>query len=72
VVLLNKKLVIITPNEANLDSPVALEPLGGGRFRFVSPTGGGEVGEIVRFVEETGRPMRMFTGDSWVDRISAP
>jgi D-alanyl-D-alanine carboxypeptidase len=68
VVLLNKKLVIITPNGPNLDSPVTLEPLGSGRFRFVAPTGGGAVGEVVRFVEEGGRPMRMYTGDSWIDR----
>jgi D-alanyl-D-alanine carboxypeptidase len=68
VVLLNKKLVIITPNGPNLDSPVTLEPLGSGRFRFVAPTGGGAVGEVVRFVEESGRPMRMYTGDSWIDR----
>src|SRR5277367_1294467 len=44
VVLLNKKLVIITPNGPNLDNPITLEPLGGGRFRFVAPTGGGAVG----------------------------
>jgi CubicO group peptidase (beta-lactamase class C family) len=69
VVLLNKKLVIITPNGLNLDNPVTLEPLGGGRFRFVAPTGGGVVGEVVRFVEEGGRPMRMYTGDSWIDRV---
>jgi len=30
VVLLNQKLVIITPNAPNVDNPVALEPLGGG------------------------------------------
>jgi hypothetical protein len=30
------------------------------------------VGEVVRFVEEPGLPMRMFSGDSWLDRISAP
>jgi hypothetical protein len=47
-------LVIITPNAPNVDNPVTLEPLGGGRFRFVAPTGGGAVGEVVRFVEETG------------------
>jgi hypothetical protein len=46
--------VIITPNAPNVDNPVTLEPLGGGRFRFVAPTGGGAVGEVVRFVEETG------------------
>ena len=69
VVLLNQKLVIITPNAPNVDNPVTLEPLGGGRFRFVAPTGGGAVGEVVRFVEETGRPMRMYIGDGWIDRV---
>jgi D-alanyl-D-alanine carboxypeptidase len=69
VVLLDKKLVIITPNAPNLDNPVTLEPLGGGRFRFVAPRGGGTVGEVVRFVEQSGRPMRMYTGDSWIDRV---
>ena len=69
VVLLNKKLVIITPNAPTLDNIVTLEPLGGGRFRFVAPTGGGVVGEVVRFVEQNGRPMRMYTGDSWIDRV---
>ena len=68
VVLLNQKLVIITPNATNVDNPISLEPLGGGRFRFVAPTGGGAVGEVVRFVEQTGRPMRMFIGDCWIDR----
>jgi D-alanyl-D-alanine carboxypeptidase len=68
VVLLNKKLVIITPNGPSSDTPVTLEPLGGGRFRFVAPTGGGPVGEVVRFVEQRGRPMRMYTGDGWIDR----
>ncbi len=72
VVLLNQKLVVITPNGANVDNPVELVPLGGGRFRFTAPTGGGVVGEVVRFVEESGRPMRMYTGDSWIDRISPP
>jgi hypothetical protein len=69
VVLLNKRLVLVTPNGPNVDTPITLEPLGGGRFRFVAPTGGGVVGEVVRFVEESGRPMRMYTGDSWIDRI---
>ena len=67
--LLNQRLVLITPNAANVDNPITLEPLGGGRFRFVAPTGGGVVGEVVRFVEQTGRPMRMYTGDSWIDRV---
>jgi hypothetical protein len=69
VVLLNQRLVIITPNAPNVDNPVTLEPLGGGRFRFVAPTGGGAVGEVVRFVEETGRPTRMYIGDGWIDRV---
>ena len=69
VVVLNKRLVIITPNASNLDNQVRLEPLGGGRFRFMAPTGGSEIGEVVRFNEEAGKPMRMITGDSWLDRV---
>jgi D-alanyl-D-alanine carboxypeptidase len=72
VVLLDKKLVIITPNGPSLDDAVTLEPLGSGSFRFVAPTGAGVVGEVVRFVQESGRPMRMYTGDSWIDRVPAP
>ncbi len=72
VVLINQKLVIITPNGTNVDNPVELVPLGGGRFRFTAATGGGVVGEVVRFVEESGRPMRMYTGDGWIDRIATP
>jgi len=69
VVLLNEKLVIITPNAPNVDNPITLEPLGEGRFRFVASTGGGAVGEVVRFVEQAGRPMRMYIGDGWIDRV---
>jgi D-alanyl-D-alanine carboxypeptidase len=69
VVLLNERLVIITPHAANVDNPIVLEPLGDGRFRYVAPTGGGPVGEVVRFVEENGRVVRMITGDSYVDRV---
>jgi hypothetical protein len=68
-VLLNQKLVIVTPNATNVDNPIALEPLGGGRFRFVAATGGGAVGEVVRFEEGAGRPIRMFVGDGWTDRV---
>jgi CubicO group peptidase (beta-lactamase class C family) len=70
VVLLNKKLVMITPNAPNLDDRVTLEPLGNGRFRFTAPTGGNEIGEVVQFVDVSGHPMRMYTGDSWIDRVS--
>jgi len=69
VVLLNQKLVIITPNGTNIDNPITLEPLGEGRFRFTARTGGGVVGEVVRFEEQPGRPLRMYTGDSWIDRV---
>jgi len=71
VVLLNQKLVLITPNAGNVDNPIALEPLGGGQFRYVAPGGGGPVGEVVRFVEENGRVVRMITGDSYVDRVNS-
>jgi len=63
---------MIRPNEPNLDNPVTLEPLGDGRFRFGAPTGGAEVGEVVRFVEEPGHPMRMVVGDTWVDKVAGP
>jgi hypothetical protein len=35
----------------------------------VAPTGGGPVGEIVRFVKENGEVVRMITGDSFVNRV---
>jgi CubicO group peptidase (beta-lactamase class C family) len=69
VVELNQRLVIITPSAANLDNPIRLEPIGNGRFRYEAPVGGGPVGEIVRFVEEGGRVVRMITGDSYVERV---
>lgn len=69
VVELHERLVIITPNAPNLDNQVRLEPIGGGQFRFVAPAGGGPVGEVVRFVEEGGKVIRMITGDSYVDRV---
>jgi len=69
VILMNKALVSITPNGSNVDNPVKLEPIGGGRFRMVAPSGGGPVGEVVRFVEENGKVTRMITGDSYVVRV---
>jgi CubicO group peptidase (beta-lactamase class C family) len=71
VVLLNKRLVLIVPNARSLETPIDLEPLGGGRFRIIAPTGGGPVGEVVRFIEEPGKPMRMMLGDGWIDRADA-
>jgi CubicO group peptidase (beta-lactamase class C family) len=69
VVEMNRRLVIINPNAANLDNPTRLEPIGNGLFRFTANTGGGVVGEVVRFVEENGRVVRMITGDSYVERV---
>ena len=69
VVELNRRLVIITPNAVNLDNPIRLEPLGNGQFRYVATVGGGPVGEIVRFVEQDGRVIRMITGDTYVERV---
>ena len=69
VVVLNKRLVIIDPAGENLDNPLRLEPLGGGRFRNASPTGGGSVGETIYFDETPGRPMRIVFGDSWATRV---
>ena len=69
VVLLNERLVIISARALNVDNPTELEPLGDGVFRFVSPTGGGPVGERIRFVEEDGEVVRMFVGDSFLDRV---
>jgi hypothetical protein len=36
---------------------------------MMAPTGGGPVGEVVRFVEENGEVVRMITGDSFADRV---
>ena len=69
VVLLNDRLVLMTPNASSIGEPVELVPLGGGRFRFTAPTGGGVVGEVVWFEERDGQVVRMYTGDSFVDRV---
>ncbi len=69
VVELNQRLVILTPNASTLENPTRLEPIGNGEFRLVAPTGGGPVGEVVRFVEQGGRVTRMITGDSYADRV---
>ena len=69
VVLLNERLVIMNPRARNVDNPIRLEPLGGGVFRYTAPTGGSVVGEEVRFLEENGEVVRMFVGDSFLDRV---
>jgi D-alanyl-D-alanine carboxypeptidase len=69
VIELNRRLVVINPNAPTLDAPVELVPIGNGQFRYTAPTGGGPVGEIVRFVEQGGQVVRMITGDSYVERV---
>ncbi|MGE0555249.1 MAG: serine hydrolase domain-containing protein [Gemmatimonadales bacterium] len=69
VVLLNQRLVLFYPEGRSASNTTGLEPIGDGLFRMVAPTGGGPVGEVVRFVEENGQVVRMITGDSFVERI---
>ena len=66
---MNQKLVTINPWATSIGDPTVLEPIGDGTFRLVAPTGGGPVGEIVRFVEENGEAVRMIRGDSYADRV---
>ena len=69
VVLLHNKLAIISPWATNLDNVTNLEPIGAGRFRVVTPGGGGPVGEVVRFIEQNGKVVKMYVGDGWSDRV---
>jgi len=69
VVLLNQKLVIIDPLGPNVDDPLELAPIGDGTFRYTAPTGGGPVGEIIRFDEENGEVVRLWVGDYAYDRV---
>jgi D-alanyl-D-alanine carboxypeptidase len=70
VVELDKRLVLISPDGDNPEAQQKLEPLGDGRFRLESPTGGSAVGEIVRFVEENSHVTRMYTGESFSIRVN--
>ncbi|MBC7897805.1 MAG: beta-lactamase family protein [Cytophagaceae bacterium] len=69
IVALKDRLVLITPNGDNVDTPTTLESLGGGRFRLMAATGGGAIGEVVRFVEENGQVVRMYVGDGYSQRV---
>jgi CubicO group peptidase (beta-lactamase class C family) len=69
VLVMNERLVLMDPWAPSLEDPIELEPIGDGTFRMLAPTGGGPVGEIVRFVEENGEVVRMITGDSYADRL---
>ena len=69
VLVVNERLVTMNPWATSIGDPTYLEPIGDGTFRMVAPTGGGPVGEIVRFVEQNGEVVRMVTGDSYSVRV---
>lgn len=69
VLVMNERLVAMNPWASTIGDPIELEPLGDGTFRMLAPTGGGPVGEIVRFVEENDQVVRMIRGDSYSDRV---
>jgi CubicO group peptidase (beta-lactamase class C family) len=69
VLVMNQRLVMMDPWASSIEDPIELEPIGDGTFRMLAPTGGGPVGEVVRFVEENGEVVRMITGDSYSDRL---
>jgi CubicO group peptidase (beta-lactamase class C family) len=69
VVDINQRLVVIDPSGPFPEHPNRLEPLGNGLFRLDAPSGGAPVGETVRFAEENGHVVRMYTGSSYSDRV---
>jgi D-alanyl-D-alanine carboxypeptidase len=69
VLVMNERLVTMNPWATNVGEPTYLAPIGDGTFRMVARTGGGPVGEIVRFVAENGEIVRMVTGDSYSTRV---
>ena len=69
VIELNQRLVTITPSGPYPENPTGLIPIGNGQFRVEAATGGGPVGEIVRFTEQDGKVVRMYTGGSYADRV---
>jgi D-alanyl-D-alanine carboxypeptidase len=70
VVELNRRLVMINPAGTSPEIQTGLAPLGNGRFRYENATGGGPVGEVVRFVEQNGQVVRMYTGESYSERVA--
>ena len=69
VLVMNERLVTMNPWSTSIGEPTQLEPISDGTFRMVAPTGGGAVGEVVRFIEEDGQVVRMVTGDSYSIRV---
>ena len=72
VVELNQQVVSFDPTGANPERQNKLVPIGGGQFRLEAPAGGGPVGEVVRFIEQSGGGMRMYTGGSYSERVIEP
>lgn len=73
IVLLNDRLVALSSTAPGIDLVARLEPLGNGRFRIEAATGNNPpLGEVAWFKEEAGKPVRLYMGDNWSDRISAP
>ncbi|OYZ15661.1 MAG: serine hydrolase [Sphingomonadales bacterium 28-64-96] len=70
VVLLNKQLVLLPAGAGPAETKIVLDPLDEGRFKLVGPTGGGPVGEVVRFEEKDGKVVRLFLGDGWSERVN--
>ncbi|MEO8026672.1 MAG: serine hydrolase domain-containing protein [Bryobacteraceae bacterium] len=70
VVELNERLVMFDPTGANPETQTRLIPIGNDQFRAEAVSGGSTVGEVVRFVEENGRVVRMYTGGSFTDRVN--
>lgn len=70
IVELNNRLVMFDPSGPNPTQQTRLIPIGGGRFRMEDSSVGGSAGEIVRFVEENGRVVRMYTGDDFLNRVN--
>jgi hypothetical protein len=63
--------VLLSATAAAAETRSVLEPLGGGQFKLMAPTGGSAIGEVVRFEEKDGRITRMFLGDGWSTRIES-
>jgi hypothetical protein len=68
VIELNQRLVTIDPSGAFPENPTQLVPLSNGLFRLEAKSGGSPVGETVRFVEQNGKVVRMYTGGSYSER----
>jgi hypothetical protein len=72
IVLLNNRLVALNSTAPGIDAVARLEPLGNGRFQIETPTGNNPpVGEVAWFQEEAGKPVRLYMGDNWSERITS-